>query len=92
MKIWQQCSAQHDDNFFFRRFPVLFPARLARRLFPPWVWFPPGGVQLNHLGEGTLRGELWLPLRDGGGGQRGEVLEVYDHLQEAPQCSPVQRE
>ena len=45
-----------------------------------------------HLGEGALRGELWLALRDGGGGQGGEVLEVHDHLQEAPQRPSVQRE
>ena len=71
---------------------MFLPARVAWRLLPPWLWISSGCRQLHHLGEGTVRGELWLPLRDGGGGQGGEVLEVHDHLQEAPQRPPVQRE
>ena len=74
------------------RLPVFLPACLARGLLPPRLRFSLGSVQLDHLGEGTLRGELWLALRDGGGGEGGEVLEVHDHLQEAPQRPPVQRE
>ena len=80
------------NNYFLPRFAVFPPPRLARFLLPPWVQLPVVGVQLEHLDEGQVRRELRLALRDGGGGEGREVLEVHDHLQEAPQRPPVQRE
>ena len=80
------------NNFLLIRFAVFLPARLARFILPPGVQLAIGGVQLEHHHEGQVRRELRLALRDGGGGEGREVLEVHDHLQEAPQCPPVQRE
>lgn len=76
---------------FYIRFPVLLPQAVARGVLPPRLLLAPGGPQRHHHGEGPVCGELRGSLRDGGGGPGTEVLEVHDHLQEAPQRVAVQR-
>ena len=71
---------------------MLLPQGVARRVFPPGLQFPALRGQLQHRGEGEVRGELREPLRDGGRGVRGEVLAVHDHVQKTPERAVIQRE
>ena len=71
---------------------MLLPQSVARFLLPARLPLSPSaGGPVQHW-QGSVCGEHRLPLRHGGGGPRGEVLEVHDHLQETPQCASVQGE
>ena len=74
------------------RISLFLPPSLARRLLPPGLPPTPPGGERHHQSEGEVRRELREPLRPGGRGVRGEVLEVSDNLQETPECFILQRE